>query len=403
MNYLQKLKINKNDIIFFIVVAIIIYFRYRSIELVPDVYSDEEEILAHLNSLIKYNTDSTGVKFPLFSIVGGGLSTYLYMYPMAFLLSFFTVTANSARILQQILSIASFYLIGKAVKNITNNKELSRITFIVLLTIPWGFVQANRIWDPAFVPIYYSIHLHFLSLVIRNLKTGIKNKLQALYVVLSFASLVLLAIVYPPCRIPAVAMWIFVFIWMIKEKAIDKKDIILIFVVSIILSIPLVINLLDASFNSRSTELLVFQPDKWWTAAIFDWMNNFAELWGPKFLFVSGDPNYRHCIRYLGVLGTISLVPLLYLVKSKFTPFMKYLLFTIFFTFISVALTNEGMPHSLRSCLAYPPFSILISLGWYKMSENKKAAIRILIQLLIIAFFIFYFMKYKSYYGNLFK
>ena len=83
------------------------------------------------------------------------------------------------------------------------------------LTLPWGFVQANRIWDPSFVPLYFSIAFYFYVLLIKREN---KEYQKYIFAILYSSFTVLLAIVYPPCRIPAVFMWIYMTLYaFIKE------------------------------------------------------------------------------------------------------------------------------------------------------------------------------------------
>ena len=136
--------------------------------------------------------------------------------------------------------------------------------------------------------------------------------------------------------------------------------------------------------------------------SLFQWLKNFSNLISPAFLFVSGDSNYRHCIPYGGVLGTISAIPIFYGLRQKIDKNMKYMIFIAFLTLLSTALTNEGMPHSLRSCLAWMPCGIFISFYWQKIIE-KSTKHKILCLSLMLIFFALYFATYMKFYINLGK
>lgn len=391
------------NVIFVVCVAVILLIRFLSVFYVPDVFCDEGDIMNHIRSLLAYHTDSEGNDFPLYSKVGAGLTTYTYIYPMALLCKFFGISALRVRVLQQIITVFSCFISALAIKNLNEDSEIFRIILVISLTLPWGFVQANRIWDPAFVPLYFSLHLFFFSLYYKyaSKKTRITKIITNVFLAISFGSLVLLAVVYPPCRIPAVAMWVYVVIWLLREKKISFFQLGFIVVICTILSIPLAVNLTNPEFNARATSILVFNEERSFWDSMILWVANFAELIGPKFLFVTGDINYRHAVPYLGMLGTLSIIPMIKIFKSSIGKSCKYMLFTIIMTFISVALTDEGMPHSLRSCLAWIPFSILIGYGWKDIADGRSGKKKILLQILVISFFMLYAYVYYNFYSNL--
>lgn len=378
---------------------ILIICRFISIQFVPDVYCDEQDILNHIQSIIATGYDANGNHLPLFPIVGAGRATYTYLYPMVFFLSIFGVTAVSARFVQQILTIVACLLTAYSVKMWTNKKDIFWLTFITSLTLPWGFVQANRIWDPSFVPFYFGIYFFFFTL---SMKKSSSNTSQSIYATIAFSSLVLLATVYPPARIPAVAIWMYSFIWFIKDKRIKVPQILIIFITSTILALPLAFNLLNPDFNSRTVDLLVFGQDIGLYHQLLSFADNFVELFDPIFLFVTGDTNYRHSLPIFGMLGTLSFIPLACLFRSeKYTPLTKYMFFSIVTTYLSVALTRGQQPHSLRSCLAWLPFTILIATGWSKFLEFRSKRVRIICYALMAIQFIVYFIAYILYYNHI--
>lgn len=393
MSILDKIKqfIKYKSFLLCIGLAVIIITRIISACVLKDVFYDEEIIIKHFESIIDTGNDYYGNKLPLFSTVGAGLTTYMYMYPMIFFLNIIGVSALKARIIQQILTIGSCFILAFGVKIWSKNKNLFWIVLYVSLTLPWGFVQSNRVWDPAFVPLYFS--LHFLFFAISLHKNTLKNYQAYLFPSLSCIFLVLLAIVYPPCRIPAVIIWIYTMILLLINKKIHIPQAIVCVVASTIIALPLAINILDSSFNERTKYLLVFQGGTWYKE-LFQWLKNAVNLLNPTFLFISGDIIVRHSLPIYGMLGTISIVPLIYLFKQKHEPIFTYLLLIIIFTCLSVGLTNDYSPHGLRSCLVWMPYAILISYGWYLLLKDKSLRIRIISYSIIGIYYVMYFIAY---------
>ncbi len=404
-----------NHKLLFILIGITIILaaiRYISIIYMPDVFSDEEVILKHIEAIRNTGYDYYNNKAPLFMVVGGGYTTYVYLYPMLFF-SFFlgNITPEKARIIQQTLTIASCILLAFGVRNWFNkNNKLFWITLFTSLTLPWGFVQANRIWDPSFVAVYFSLFFFFFSILMKNDKIDIKyegdnkkfiissNIRGYVYSSLVSISLVLLATVYPPARIPAVFMWVFVFIWLLIKKRINIFMAIVMVVVASLMALPLAYYILfNEEFNSRSKSLLVFQSDKSIQTSLLLWVKNTTNLFNPSFLFFTGDWIYRHSLPVFGLLGTINLIPLVYLFykrKESSNSLNWFLLGVILMTCISTGLTNDYSPHSLRSCLCFLPYSILIAQGWLLIFRTKTRYGKYVFLGLIISFFILYFTFY---------
>lgn len=97
-------------------------------------------------------------------------------------------------------------------------------------------------------------------------------------------------------------------------------------VFSTIVALPLAISLFDPDFNSRSADLLVFNSDRPFYQELHIFVTSFADLFNLKFLFVSGDAIYRHSLPVFGMLGTISVIPFVTVLRTK-----KYSLMMIYF------------------------------------------------------------------------
>ncbi len=313
-----KLAFNKKTLICCIIAMIIIASRFYCVQFLHDVYFDEEVALAHIESLIKYGTDFSGHPWPLYASGGGdGFYTYEFMYPMAAICFFLGTKPVTARYILQVFTVLACYLTSRGVQTWTGKRESFWYTFFISLTLPWGFVQANRIWDPAFVPLYFSLFFYFACKFMTCTGDSLSIWKKRWLEIGIFGSLVLLAVIYPPCRIPAVAMWIYMLVWAVKEKRLVKEDILLIFIISSLLSLPLAYNMIFASgFNTRAISLLTFRGEN---LVLETWyfIRNFLENVFPTYMFLTGDIIDRHSLPYLGVLGTINIIAIVaWLIKK---------------------------------------------------------------------------------------
>jgi len=326
---IQKSKFSNREIVFTCVTVFLIVCRFASLFFLKDVFYDEECILTHISSVIQQGTDSSGNKWPLYAVVGDGYVTYPFLYPMALfrvILGEGSIVYKS-RFILQILTIFSCWLTAKGVHLWTEDTESFWYTFLVALALPWGFVQANRIWDPAFVPLYFSIVFYSAC---KFFKQNLIAKSKSACEFFLFGGLVILAADYPPCRIPAVAIWIYLFVRAIQLHKFEKTDIIFVFVLSTILALPLAYYLFFVpEFNSRSSSLLVFQggnPIK----EIFTFLKNFFDLLSPTYLFITGDLVNRHSLPFFGMLGMVNLIAFAALFRKKYDRMDCFLLYTIF-------------------------------------------------------------------------
>ena len=123
-----------------------------------------------------------------------------------------------------------------------------------------------------------------------------------------------------------------------------------------------------------------------------------AELISPSFLFITGDRQFRHSNIAFGMLGTLSIVPLFHQIRKKQEPLAVLAWVTIASTVASAALVDEYHPHALRSCLCWPAYVILLSLGWSDVltaaSKRTKIAYMFLFMVQLALWMVVYY-----YYG----
>ena len=374
------------------VVAIIV-LRFISALYLPDVFSDEEIILMQIDSILKtgHSLEKLDI-FPLFVEVGGGLSTYAFIYPIALFASIFGTQPQIIRLFIQFIYILSCWLLCLASKNFSKGDSVYKYLFIIALSLPVSLVQQNRIWDPSFVSFYFSLFLYTLSLYF--------SKRSYVYISISMITLVLLATVYPPCRIPAVALWV-ISMFSVKDS-LNLKAILIVIVLCTLAAFPLAYNMLFVSgFNDRTISLMTFKGSNI-MLELYNFARNFAENFNPKYLFVTGDIVPRHSMPVFGTLGFISAFPLYQQLIKKKTNFEYLMWYTIVFSCISCALTNEYQPHTLRNCLAWPAYSVLLAYGWNNFIKNKKGKYENLLFIAVTIQFAMVFVVYIMYYKGRF-
>jgi len=129
---------------------------------------------------------------------------------------------------------------------------------------------------------------------------------------------------------------------------------------------------------------------------------------GPDFLFFQGDGNSRHHTQYKGELNQFFLpcyllgfaAALLQIIRRR-NFFWAYIASVFAISYAPAALTNEGIPHSIRTLMAVIPVVFVCFLGYSEIEKwiysGKKRNIKLL---LLSALFLF---GIKESYANLYQ
>lgn len=394
----MKRIVSKNKIIIVCLFILVVFTRLYAAYNLPDLYGDEKDIIAQASSINEFGKSIEGNVYPFYFIIGSGLGTYLFVYPLCAICRLVGYSMQDIRVCLQLITIIAIANIAIGVKVYSKNIKLGMYTFFVGLMLPWGFVQANRIWDPVMVPLYFSIFFLFYCIYLGHRFEN--NLLSEGCLVISEAALVLLAIVYPPCRIPAVALWIFSVAYIYRQQKLKIRTFVAIIIICMVLALPMVYNMIFNStiFNERAEKMFIFAIDNK-AYATFSYLKNFLKNFDPTYLFISGDVIDRHSLPILGVLGTVSIVPMVTQIRKSKYDFIEILAwYCILWSTLSVALINDTQPHTLRNCLCWPAFSILISYGWYSYFKGIQTWKKVLWSSLAIAQYILVFAAYIAYY-----
>lgn len=134
----------------------------------------------------------------------------------------------------------------------------------------------------------------------------------------------------------------------------------------------------------------------------FYFVRNYLAHFSPDFLFISGAHHKQHHVQEIGQLYWIQapflLLGLYFLLKKKH-PFRWLLLAWVLLIHIPVAVTNDSIPHALRTAIAAPFYSLLSAFGayliyqWIKHKERLLKMVLVLLALSLGIFQIFYYLN----------
>lgn len=102
---------------------------------------------------------------------------------------------------------------------------------------------------------------------------------------------------------------------------------------------------------------------------------NFLAHFTPDFLFISGAPHKQHHVQNMGQLylfqAPFLLLGLYFLFKKKIQH--RFLLSSwVLLAFIPVSITNDSIPHALRTLIAVPFYQLLTAFGGYQVYKWLK-------------------------------
>ncbi len=106
-------------------------------------------------------------------------------------------------------------------------------------------------------------------------------------------------------------------------------------------------------------------------------VGNYLAHFTPQFLFISGAPHHQHNVQGMGELyywqAPFLLIGLFLLFKKRH-PSRALLIAWILLSIVPVSITNDSIPHALRTLIAAPFYQLIIAFGLYQswLYLNKK-------------------------------
>ena len=342
----------------------------------PGFYLDEAAGAAHAIAMLRHGHDAWGTPHPLYSpALGGGFTTAFYLYPLTAWMAAFGTSEVAIRAFSLAGTFGAIFFLSRAIKLWLGRRD-AWLAAAVALALPWNWIQGSVAWDPALVPLAVTSSFWAFSHIVLRAPDRRRGALLALFPVLLLA----LAYLYPPTRVTAALLFVCAYAVFWHRRCISIRGMMATLVGCLLLALPLVQFMVRPEALVRARGLSVFHD-----ASIAEGFTafgiNMLRLLAPGTLFLTGDPNLRHGTGFQGLLGFAALAPILGLVVAAVMVFMRhrpkqhtrppgvsFLLVVACVGWLAsltgAALTNEGQPHSLRSCAAWPFASIVLVVGW---------------------------------------
>lgn len=366
----------------------------------PGFYMDEAAGATQVICLSESGFDYYGVHYPLFAagFPGFGLYTPTFLYGELAWTTIFGHSIEAFRSFSAFITSSTVFFLYFYIKNIGSQRAAIYVAFAASI-MPWAFQFSRIAWDPP-VAVLFLVAALWAS----SLKRG--SWLAGVFLALAAYS-------YPPMRITALVLWIFL-------PGVKLKNKLICLVIALLVCIPLWIEIRDPEFMGRARSLAIwgtFYENPYQRLGIFGlpvlYLKQLLAHFSPYFLFMDGDKNLRHSIQSFGMLSWLDLFAILSgFIVSILAIFKKISLKLIFpnsnIYYISAlgiligitpaALTNEGLPHALRSLAAWPFFACLT--GAILCDLEKLLKPQLMIKVTLSIGLIFFGCYQYSYFTN---
>lgn len=355
---------------------------YKVIEIPPSLNWDEVSIGYNAYSILKTGKDEWGQPFPIHFKAYGEYKLPSQIYatiPAIFIFGLTEIGVRITPVLYGTLTVLVIFFLGK---EIFKKDLVGLIASFLLAVSPWHIHLTRASFEAAFACFWVSLGVWFLVKGFNKPKWWIWSMIPFAISMFTYNS----ARIFTPLFLGAIFLIYF------KQLKQFKKSVALAMILFILLLLPLLPYLLSGDRSSRY-KLVSITDDPGLIPRInesrgnsklpqplpklvhnkvtyvsFYLIRNYLSHFTPRFLFISGAPHKQHHVQNIGQLYyfqapflIIGLIALFYY-KQRF----KGVLFSwLFLAFIPVSVTNDSIPHALRTLIAVPSYQLISAFGFY--------------------------------------
>lgn len=370
----------------------------------PGFYMDEAAGATQVICIAQTGFDFYGVHFPLFAagFPGFGLYTPTYLYGQVAWTSLFGNSIAAFRGFSAFVTTLTILFLYLFARKVGTQRMALYVAFAATI-MPWAFQFSRIAWDPPIAVMFLIAALWVSTFKRFSWCAGL--------------ILALAAYSYPPMRITALVLWVLLPGISVKNKTLTLG-------IAFLACIPLWFELRDPEFMGRARSLAIWgvfydNPfEKWGLLATpILYVKQLLSHFSPSFLFFNGDQNLRHSIQTFGMLSWVDGIALIasgciclknffgatkIQLSSKTKKLFYISLIGILIGITPAALTNEGLPHALRSLAAWPFFALLTGVFLSQIETVLRPKIVMAsVSMIGLVFFGAYQYSYFTRYPNL--
>lgn len=411
------MRINKQSLLLVLVLALSLFLRLYQLDKIPaSLFGDEIDVGYQAWSLGTTGRDYMGNLLPTFLHSFSEWRTPLLSYILSPVMAIFGPSTLSVRIPTALLGVLNIYLIYLLFQKLfPKYKQFSILAAFILCISPWHIHFSRIAFDSTLL-----LNLYMLgAMLILDGKFA-----------LSLPILLLTLYTYPTANIFTPLLIVASFI--IFRPAINLKKNFVVLLLSIALIIPITINIFTGSASGRFSGISIFADPKitesivtirteTWVignkiepffhnkpiAYLTTFVNQYISAFSSNFLFINGDPNFRHSIGEFGefyiFFAPLLIIGFFSLLSRLGDPKARFLLAWVILAPIPSALTQGGGSHAIRLIILLPALVSIFTLALFDINDflknsNYKKTFNISFVILSLLALIFYWHRYSSHY-----
>lgn len=410
-------------LVLLLVVTLAFFLRYYKVTDIPPALNwDEVSIGYNAYSILKTGKDEWNQFLPVHFKAYGEYKLPVQIYASIPGIYFFGLNEMGVRITPVIygtLTVLIMFFLGKV---LFESEIAGLISAFLLAVSPWHIQLTRASFESSLATLWVVLGIWFLVKGFRDQK----------WLVFSMVPFALSVFTYNSARI-FTPLFLFAVLLIYRKKLLGYKKIVLIsLLLFIVLLIPLAPFLFSGERSARY-KLVSITDDPGLiprinenrghsnlpqplprllhnkiTYVAFYFSKNYLAHFTPQFLFISGAPHKQHHVQNMGELyyfqAPFLLLGLFALIKLK-NRFKGLLLAWVLLAFIPVAVTNDSIPHALRTLIAVPFYQLVSGLGfvfslkWFKKLSGflKVGSMLILIAIVLVSIRYYLYQYYKVY------
>lgn len=375
---------NKKTITYLVLIVVLAFFlRFFKVTQIPSALNwDEVSIAYNAYSILKTGRDEWGVFLPIHFKAYGEFKLPVQIYASIPGIAIFGLNEMGVRITPVLYGTLTVLLMFFLARAIFQSSFIGLASAFLLAISPWHIHLTRASFESSFSVFWIVLGTWLLI-------KGFKDSKWILWSMIPFAISVYTynsARVFTPLFL-AILLLIYRKSWLKM-----KRSVLFALVIFGIFMLPLIPYFFSGERNARYKLVSITDdpgllprvnenrgkstlPDPLprlihnkISYTIFYTTEHYLAHFTPGFLFISGAPHKQHHVQGVGELylfqAPFVFLGLYFLFKKK-NQFRWLLSSWILLAFIPVSITNDSIPHALRTLIAAPPYQIITALGIY--------------------------------------
>jgi 4-amino-4-deoxy-L-arabinose transferase-like glycosyltransferase len=399
------MQLNRTKILLLAILLLAFFLRlYKVTEVPPSLNWDEASIGYNAYSVLKTGRDEWGQFMPIHFKSYGEYKLPAQIYasiPGIFIFGLNELGVRITPVIYGTLTVLLMFFLGRA---IFASSLVGLISAFLLAISPWHIHLTRGSFESSFAVMW--VVLGILLLV-----KGFEDKKWLVWSMVPFAISVF---TYNSARVFTPLFLLAILLIYYKTLARFKRTVLVSAVVFTVLLLPITPYILSGERSARF-KLVSITDDPGLIPRInerrgmsnlpkplprlihnkvtyvsFYFGSNYLAHFSPQFLFISGAPHKQHHVQNIGQLYLFQapfLLLGLYLLFKKKNRFRWLLLSWILLIHIPVAITNDSIPHALRTAIAAPFYQLITALGLvagFERLRNKQLKLFSVVLLFVV-------------------